>query len=137
MFECPAGTSHEYTLPIPENVNEITYLLRSGVYAIPLRMSILIKGIGTKTILKFDKYNCHQKCISGTFHIKNSFFGNETNQQDPLKKEGENTNQDSVKTVSAGGERVLTIFVDNLEAWMYGLKVFSEIRDRKTGKLLR
>ena len=25
MFECPAGTSHEYTLPIPENVDPYSY----------------------------------------------------------------------------------------------------------------
>ena len=137
MFECPAGTSHEYTLPIPENVDEISYILRSGAYAVPLQMSILIKGVGTKSILKFDTYNCHEKCISGTFHIKNSFFGNEAKQHDPLIKKEDNSNEDCKKAAGAGGERVLTIYVDNLGAWMYGLKIFSEIRDRKSGKLLR
>lgn len=110
-FDCPAGTSYEYNLPIPANVDEITYLLRSASYAITLRMSLLIKGIGTKTILRLNEYQCHETCIVGDLKINNNDDG--------------------------GGERVLTIFVDNLQAWMYGLKIFTEIRDSKTGKLLK
>ena len=126
-FDCPAGTSYEYNLPIPANVDEITYLLRSASYAITLRMSLLIKGIGTKTILRLNEYQCHETCIVGTYNIKENLV------------EGGNSDKDLKidNNDGGGGERVLTIFVDNLQAWMYGLKIFTEIRDSKTGKLLK
>ena len=124
-FAVPAGSSHEYTLPIPEEVDEISYLLRSASYAINLRMSMMVKGVGTKTVLKLGAYNCHEECIVGKYNIKEHFFGAETSE----------TGTEGVQTVE--GERKLTIFVDNLNAWMYGLKIFFEIRDASTGKMIR
>ena len=123
-FDCPAGTSYEYNLPIPANVDEITYLLRSASYAITLRMSLLIKGIGTKTILRLNEYQCHETCVVGRYNIFKENLVEGGNSEI-------NNNDD------CGCERVLTIFVDNLQAWMYGLKIFTEIRDSKTGKLLK
>ena len=49
-FDCAAGTSQEYTLPIPESVDELSYTV--AAYPILMKMSIKVDGIDTKTILK-------------------------------------------------------------------------------------
>ena len=51
-FDCAAGTSQEYTLPIPESVDELSYVVRSAAYPVSLKMAIKMDGIGTKIILK-------------------------------------------------------------------------------------
>ena len=90
---------------------------------------MLIKGVGTRSILKLGEYKCHEQCVIGQYNIKNNFF------DDEIKVSQENG--ENASNVTDGGERILTIFVDNLDAWMYSLKIFFEIRDSKTGKLLR
>jgi hypothetical protein len=113
-------------LPIPESVDELSYVVRSAAYPILLKMSIKVDGIDTKTILKSQKYNCHEKCIVGTYNIRSSFF-----------PEGETKDDNTGDSATVGRSCTLLVFVDNLDAWMYALQLFFEFRDKKTGKLIR
>ena len=107
-------------------MEELSYTVRSAAYPVPLKMSIKMAGIGTKIILEKKRYNCHEKCIVGTYNIKSTFY-----------PEGETKNGGTEDTTAVGRSCTLVVFVDNLEAWMYGLQLFFEFRDNKTGKLLR
>ena len=123
MFKIDAGSSKGHSITIPQDVANITIVLRSANYdGIVLGISMSVKGLGTKHIVKPGKYNCKTKPIVGTFDVNKAFFEGEV--------------EGNVGASEVGGERVLALNVNNAEAWMYSVTLFFEIRCAKTGTLL-